>query len=432
MPPETGIVTAIDVGTTKVCTIVARKNGSKGIDVLGYGTVPCDGLRKGNVTDVAATERAVRASVMKAERKTGHRIESVFVGVTGSHVSFENRNDRLDFAGEKDVITARDLTMTPQSLAGSLDTPGRKLIHAIRMSYSVDGEAGIRNPVGMHSAEVEMETHLVMGGSRFLDRLVQAVEAAGVSVTSLVLEPLASGLAVLTPEEKERGTLLVDMGGGTTDVVGFQKGRVCYAGVIPVGGYQFTNDIAVTFNTSYEAAEQVKLAHASTEVQASDAKEEISIPVVGRDMELKVRRMEICQLARERAQELARMIKIKLEDELAGESIADRLVLTGGASNMPGLADLMQRTLTIPVRSGLPNVSGSMPDEIRDPAYATSIGMLDWAVHEYVPPTGQAHANNKQGTEAVVRGFWSDLATRFSRIMPVALVVIRKGRTRWS
>ena len=432
MPPETGIFTAIDVGTTKVCTIVARKDGAKGIDVLGYSTVPCDGLRKGNVTDVAATARAVRASVSEAEQKTGHRIESAFVGVTGSHVSFENRNDKLDSTGERGVITGSDLSMTPQSLAGRLNTPGRKLIHAIRMSYSVDGEAGIRNPVGMHSSEIEMETHLVTGGSRFLDRLVEAVEAAGVNVTSLVLEPLASGLAVLTPEEKERGALLVDIGGGTTDVVGFQKGRVCYTGVIPVGGYQFTNDIAVTFNTSYEAAEQVKLTHASTEVQASDAKEEVSLPVVGRDMELKVRRMEICQLARERAHELARMIKIKLDDELAGESIADRLVLTGGASNLPGLADLMQRSLTIPVRSGLPNVPGSMPDEIRDPAYATAIGMLEWAAHEYLPPPGKAHVNGNQGTEAVVRGFWSDLANRFSMLTPVALFVIRKGRTRWS
>ena len=176
---------------------------------------------------------------------------------------------------------------------------------------------------------------------------------------------------------------------------GFQKGRVCYTGVIPVGGYQFTNDIAVTFNTSYEAAEEVKLAHASTEVHASDANEEISLPVLGRDMELKVRRMEICQLARERAQELARMIKIKLDDELAGQSIADRLVLTGGASNMPGLADLMQRTLTIPVRRGLPNVPGSMPDEIRDPAYATGIGMLDWAAQRVRPPHWQGEREQR-------------------------------------
>jgi cell division protein FtsA len=400
---ETGIFAAIDVGTTKVCTILGRRNGKRGIQVLGHSTVPCSGLRKGNVTDVAATEEAVRESISQVEHATGHRIESAFVGITGSHVSFENRRDRLEAVGESGVITAGDLSRAPESLASAASDPGRRLLHAVRMSYALDGEEGIRNPLGMHSRDIEVETHVVTGGVAFINRLVRAVEKAGITVASLVLEPLASGLAVLTPEEKERGALLVDMGGGTTDVVGFRQGRICFTGVIPVGGYQFTNDISLTFNTPYQAAEAAKLNYAGTELQASFADQEISLPVIGREAAVRVSRLDICQLTRERAQELARMIKLLLSDAQLGDPSGISFVLTGGASNLPGLPALIQRTLAIPVRHGVPNVRGAIPDELKDPAYATSVGILVWVATEYVPRRNAIETNGNRTTEAASR-----------------------------
>ena len=414
----TEVIAAIDVGTTKVCTMLGRRVSNNGVHILSYSSVPCDGLRKGNVSDVAATAKAIRRSVKDVEEATGHRIESAFIGVTGSHVSYENRRDRLSSVGEHGVITSDELRQTPHASSDSnMSDPGRRLIHAIKMSYSVDGESGIRNPTGMHSRNVEVETHLVTGRAAFISRLVQAVESAGVKVSSLVLEPLASGLAVLTREEKTQGALLVDIGGGTTDVVGFENGRICYTGAIPVGGYQFTNDIAVTFNTPYDVAESVKLEHASTELPSRNADVEIPLRVVGRDVELKVKRLDICQLARERAQELARLIKVKVEDEWDGELSEMRVVLTGGASSLPGLGSLVQRTLAIPVRHGTPEIRGDFPEELKNPAYATSVGILLWALTQQGPPPRAASNGTKADGEAGQRGPVSGLLGLIGRLM---------------
>ena len=429
MMAHSELITAIDVGTTKVCTIVGRQISAKHIEVLAHNTVPCDGLRKGNVWDVAVTEEGVRASIAEAEQAIGEPIESAFVGVTGSHVGFENRKDKLDSVGKIGVITADDLLNLPETLDSSFASPGRKVIHAIRTSYSLDGEDGIRHPMGMHSDEVEAETHLVTGGATFIGKLVQAVENAGLSVESLVLEPLASGLAVLTAGEKERGAMLVDIGGGTSDLVGFKHGRISYSAVVPVGGYQFTNDIALTFNAPYEAAENAKLVYASAEVHPVEAGQDISLPVIGRDVELKLKRQEICQLTRERAQELARLIKLQVDEAELGDPSDVRLVLTGGASNLPGLAPLMQRTVGIPVRLGSPNGAGWVPDELKQPLYATGVGILLWAATEYVPEPHRVNGATNGATQAGSKGFMADLLGRLSRMMAITPFAAKKGRT---
>ena len=422
------MVAALDVGTTKVCAILGRKTVRRGVDIVGHSIVPCNGLRKGNVSDITATENAVRQSVQELERRTGFRIESAFVGLTGSHVSFENRRDRLDSMGDKGVITSEDLNRSPKTLHAAANEPGRRVIHAVKMSYSLDGKEGIRNPLGMHSRNVEVETHLVTGRVVLINRLVQAVENAGVRVNNLVLEPLASGLAVLEPQEKERGAIIVDIGGGTTDVVCFKKGRIFYTGVIPVGGFQFTNDIVVTFNTSYETAEAAKLRYASTEMQAPAADdEEILLPIAGRDVDKKVQRQEICQLIRERAQELARLIKLKLYEQ--GEKLsADRLVLTGGTSNLPGLPTLLQRSLAIPVRQGVPILRGALPEELRNSAYATSVGILLWAIAEHVPSSMEGQSSSNGIKEPGPEGLVSSLIRRLSNVMPFTQFAARKGR----
>ena len=426
MLADNGIIAAIDVGTTKVCTVLGRRAKTGGMQITGHGVAPCTGLRKGNVADVSVTTEAIHQSLSEVERQTGHKVQSAFVGVTGSHVSFENRRDELPGAGRQGVITAEDLRQDPDSARDAPEGSDRELIHAIRMSYSIDGEAGIRNPLGMHSSQVEVETHLVTGGSRLIKRLVQAVEGVGITVDDLVLEPLASGLAVLTPEEKENGVVLVDIGGGTTDVVGFFRGRICYSGVIPVGGYQFTNDIALTYNTPYPAAEDAKLRYASTELHASVVgRDEIPLPVQGSDMELKVPVVELCQLIRERANELSRLIKLKLDEAEGREPWAHRIVLTGGASALPGLDALIQRNLAIPVRQGIPTLNGSVPDELNAPAFATSLGILMWAA-DAVPPAGEpdSSASNGNGKGRLLAGLFKHV----TRLLPTGISLKRKGR----
>ena len=425
----TDLVTAIDVGTTKVCTIVGRKDGPNGIQVIVHSTVPCDGLRKGNVADVAATAKAIKQSIKEVEDVTGHRIDSAFVGITGSHIEFENRRDRLRSPAVGGVITEDDLNGVPAQSSDLLKEPGRRLIQIVRRDFTLDGEEGIRNPVGMHSDHIEVDTHVVTGASSFIGKLAEAVERAGVKVTSLVLEPLASGLAVMAPEERERGALLVDIGGGTTDVVGFSRGQVCYTGVIPVGGFQFTNDIVLTFNTTYQAAEDAKLRYASTELRSRAPDEEITLPVVGRDIALKLQPSEIGQLTRERAQELARLIKIKLDEDRVDTAVRSRIVLTGGTSNLSGLAELMQRTLSMPVRKGVPEARGAFPAELKDPIYATGVGILLWALNEYVPPVKRANNEPNAGMEAGSTGLMAGLFRQIGRLMPGFFFASRKGRS---
>ncbi len=428
MLPETEIVAAIDVGTTKVCTVVGRKSGKRGLEVLGYSSVPCRGLRKGNVTDGAATANAIRESIRNVEQSTGRNIQSAFVGVTGSHVGFTNRKDKLDDAGTNGVITSDDMNRTPKSLKEAAKEPGRDVLHTIRTSYTLDGESGIRNPVGMHSENVEVETHVVTAGKAFVQRLVDAVEEAGITVKSLVLEPLASGMAVLTSNEKERGTVLVDIGGGTTDVVGFKQGRVYYTGVIPVGGYQFTNDIAMTYNTPYEDAEDAKLKHASADIHAARPDEFVRLSVEGRDDELQVPRQEICQLVRERAFELSRMVKLKLDNERIDPADDVRLVVTGGASNLPGLAPVMEKNLGIPVRQGVPKIDGDVPIELKDPTYATGLGILVWATTDYVPEAPPKKTEPQRVNAKNRTGVLDRLLVGVNRMLGIGLFVTRKGR----
>ena len=418
MIEDSRILTAIDVGTSKVCTIIARTNGAKSLEILAHSVAPSEGLKKGNVVEIASTEKAVRASIQGAEQKSGLKIQTAYVGVTGAHVSFENRWDTLGWAGQRGVITADDLSRVQESVTPRTVGTGRKVIHAIPMAYSLDGQKGIRDPLGMHSRNLAVETHVVTGASSFIDKLVTAVESVKVKVAALVLEPLASSEAVLTPREREQGAVVVDIGGGTSDLAVFKNSSLFYTAVIPVGGYQFTNDISVTYNTPYAAAEDAKIKYAHTEPFEVLPDDEIRLPVLGGTTELKVLRRDICLLARERAQELVRLIKIKLQEAQLGEVSNVRLVLTGGTANLPGLATLAQRTLSNRVRIGVPNGRGDIPEELKTPSYSTGVGILLWAMNQDRPvavhTTNGSGTSTETGAAATISRFFKQVRSLFT------------------
>ena len=398
---EDDLVAAIDVGTTKVCVVLAGRSPSGHLDVIAHGSVPSGGVRKGTVEEAADAGRAIRQAIGQVEARSGCRIQSAFVGITGTHVAFENRRHTLDAVGRNGVIVGADLAVPDDE---GVEEEGRRRLHAIRMSYSVDGREGIRDPLGMHRVDrLDAETHVISGEAEFIDRLTQAVENAGVAVAGMVLEPLASGLAVLTPQEMVRGALLVDIGGGTTDIVGYKGGRICYTGVIPVGGWQFTNDIAVTFGTTYEAAEAAKLEYANTEFGTRIGESiPMSVPEGG---ELQAPVIDICQLARERAHDLALLVKAHLDVAGLGDPSEVSLVLTGGASSLPGITTLMERQLGVRARQGVPGLSGEAPDELRAPAHATGLGILTWAEAERKEEVRASNGSGKAGAKRDRRGF---------------------------
>ncbi len=397
---DSRILTAIDVGTTKVFTIVGRKDGSGGVKVLAYSVVPCEGLRKGNVADVAATSKAIMDTLREVEQLAGVKVESAYVGVTGSHVTFENRRDSLQWVGNRGVITEEDLKLVPERVASAANAAGRKVLHALPITYTLDGKNGIRNPLGMHTGNLEVETHVVTAAMPFVERLMDAVEGAGIAVDALVLEPIASSEAVLTQEERERGAALVDIGGGTTDIVIFKRGAVNYTTVLPIGGFQFTNDIAVTYNTPLEDAEEIKLKYAHTEPDTVRPDEEVALRVYGRTSRLSVPLRDICMLTRERTQELMRMIKLKLREAGIFDIESVQLVFTGGASNLPGLVPFIKKTATGKVRIGVPSGSASgvqLPDALRAPSFATGAGILLWAARQERAAAVQAASRASEG-----------------------------------
>ena len=425
------MLTAIDVGTSKVCTIMARTNGNGSFEVVAHSIVASEGLRKGNVADIAAAEKAIRSSLEGVERKSALKVRSGYVGVTGAHVAFENRWDVLGWAGQHGVITADDLTRVPATVASSSAQSGRDVLHAIPIAYSLDGQKGIRNPVGMHTRQLEVESHIVTGASSFIGKLVAAVEGAGVEVEDLVLEPLASSEAVVTAEERERGVALVDIGGGTTDLVIFKNGRMFYTSVIPVGGYHFTNDICMTYDTTYPAAEDVKLKYAHTELHGIHPNEEVTLPVVGGTAEQKVLRRDICQLTRERAQELARLIRLRIKEAKMDDASNLGLILTGGTSNLPGLEALVRRSLSNSVRIGVPNGNGpsSLPQELKAPAYATSVGILLWAMKQgNIPTTHTTRVRPTRGDSGLTH-IISQLFRQTREMLPLHLFSLKKWRT---
>ena len=426
---DTRLLTAVDVGTTKVCTIIGRVKGSS-LELLGHSVVPCGGLKKGNVEDLAATAKAMRMSITKAERNGGVHVQSVHVGVTGAHVSFENRSDTLDWIGSQGVVTAEEMERVPEMVASSSTAEAkRKVLHALPMSYKVDGATGITNPLGMHTSQVEVETHVVTGASSFIDKLVETVEKTGLTLESLVLEPLASGLAVLTPEERKEGVVLVDIGGGTTDVVAFSKGRICYTTVIPVAGYQFTNDICHVYNTPFAAAEEAKLKYAHTMLHAVRPHEEVSLPVVGSTTELSVPRRDLCQLMRERAQELMHLIKIKLQESPLEDISKVKVVMTGGSASLPGLQELAQQNLVNRVRIGLPEGPVGIPDELRAPAYATGVGILMWAMSQPKRVVSPSKNGKEIRADAGQSGFIHRFFKRLGNLVYRDLSSARQGRS---
>ena len=386
MTQDSRVFAAVDVGTTKVCTIVARKEGARQFSVLSYNVSPARGMEKGIVTDISEAEESIRSSISEAIGMSPETLTSAYVGITGSHVSFENRNDRIDWAAAKGVITRNDLEKIPVTVAKASNRPGRQVIHALPRNYTLDGQSGIVDPLGMHTRKMEVDSHVVSAETSLVSRLTQAVEKTGFAVQALVLQPLASAESVLTEVEKFEGAVLVDMGGGTSDIIMFHRGMVEFTSVLPIGGFQFTNDMCVAFNTTYEAAEAVKLEFGNTDPAAFGALDDVGIPVQGRQTDSRVGLRDISQLLRERARELLRLIRIKMAEAGIEDTTNTTLVLTGGSSRLPGLDALVRRHLTPNVRMGGANPLSGLPEVLRGPEFATSVGLLMWAMKHPAPP----------------------------------------------
>ncbi|MBN1368522.1 MAG: cell division protein FtsA [Dehalococcoidales bacterium] len=395
-------ITAIDVGTTKVCTAVATVDEGGGMQLIGIGMAPSRGLHKAMVVNIGEAAEAIRESVKKAEQYTGMKIESAYVGVTGRHVTSLNNKGAVAITRNDRMVRSEDLRRVLRSAQSIVKLPSdRKLIHVIPRNYTVDGQVGVKNPVGMHGTRLDVETHVITAAVTSVQNLVKCVRQIGIDVDDLVLEPVASSEAVLTEEEKHNGIILADIGGGTTDICIFREGSIWHTGVIPVAGYQLTRDIAIGLGIPFEVAEEMKKRY-GTVLPVYEGKEKDV--AVSTDSHGGVSHQDLCEILKARVEEILRLIILELPRNEYESLVPGGLVLTGGSSNLSGMATLGQQILQIPVKVGTPQNIRGMADTQRDPLYATALGMLLWA------------AKNSDVRTWKGNGFWGNRVTRlFSR-----------------
>ena len=373
------ILVAIDVGTTKVCTMVGMEGPTGNLQVLGVGLQPSQGLRKGAVVNVPETRLAVRASVEEAERQAGIRITSVFAGVTGSHIACENTQTAWEGTLGKGPISKRDLEQAIRATSRVEVAPTRELLHVIPRSYVLDGLGGVRNPLGMHALRLDVETHVITGSIGPVENLVRAVEGAGVKVRGLALEPLASAEAVLSAEEREMGVVLVDIGGGTSDLAIFRQGAIWHTSVIPVGGYQFTNDLSVVLGIPYEEAEHLKVTYGHALPDEVNEGETLRCTALGGQSQ-EVSRREVSQILADRCGELVHLVLHRVGEAGLDALPPGGIVLTGGSAILPGLEALARQIARGRLRVGAPAHLDGARDTLEHPKYAAGVGILLWGL----------------------------------------------------
>ncbi|HRN51509.1 MAG TPA: cell division protein FtsA [Anaerolineales bacterium] len=372
------IVVGIDIGTTKVCTIVARVEQDGRVRVLGVGIEPSQGVRKGTVVDINAATRAIGHSIDKAERSSGLEITSALVSLAGAHVTSVNNIGAVGIANR--VITHEDVSRALEVARAVAIPHNREVIHVIQRGFVVDGQDGIVMPVGMHGYRLEAQVHIITAASSVVDNLRQCVAESNVGVSQFVLNPLASAEAVLTPTERDMGVVVCDIGGGTTDMAIFVEGDVQHTSVLGVGGNHVTSDIAHGLRLPFSQAEEVKLRYGHALPSQVDPTEVFAVKAVGSAEAIDINRHEMSEIIEARMEEVFTLLHEELGRTAYAELLPAGVVLTGGSSALKGLPELASKVLGMPVRVGQPEKLTGIVDKLQSPAYATSIGLLKWAV----------------------------------------------------
>ncbi len=377
-----GTFAAIDIGTTKVCTVVGEVTHEDDMRILGVGIAPSAGLSRGMVENIRDATESIRTSVEKAERSSGTRILSAHVGIAGAQIACLNNRGIV-------AIPDRSRPILPDDVARVLDgarvvsiPTNREIIHVIPRYYVVDGQDNVSDPVGMYGARLDVETHIVTGIDAAIQNLTKCVENVGVQVDGLVLEPLASAEAVLDEEEKQQGVVLADIGGGTTNIALFIEGSVYHTAVLPVGGNHITRDIVVGMRAPYQAAEEAKKKWGHAIPSMVDAGEEITLDAFGAEGSKTELRRRLCEIIQARSEEILEMVVAEVKRAVHDDIISAGIVLTGGSSNLAGMDLLAEQVTGWPARVGSPRNLHGLTDLLLDPAYATGVGMLQWAMNE--------------------------------------------------
>ncbi|OGO39418.1 MAG: cell division protein FtsA [Chloroflexi bacterium RBG_16_57_11] len=411
---EDQLLIGIDVGTTKVCTLVAREEAQGQLRILGVGIEPSQGLRKGVVVDLEAAAQAVARSVDKAERTSGVEILSALVSLAGSNVSSVNSRGVVGVTGR--VIDHDDVARAVDAARAVAIPHNREIVHVIQRSFDVDGQDGIRMPIGMHGYRLEVETHIITATAASVENLRQCIGAAGVEVAQFVLNPLASGEVVLNETERQMGTVVCDVGGGTTDMAIFVDGDVWHTAVLSIGGNHITSDIAQVLHLPNSQAEEIKLQHGHANPDEIDPGQYFNVRPFGEDDVVQVSHKDLVQIIYARVEEIFGMVVQEIKRSGYDGLLPAGMVLTGGTSALPGIHKIAGRVLGVPVRIAQPDRLIGMTDRLESPAFSTSVGLLRWAtlMSEVAPQGGKRRRESLQGSGPD----WDNVRNWLKRLLP--------------
>jgi cell division protein FtsA len=370
------VITGLDIGTTKTAAVIAAHNRDGDLDIVGFGVAPSVGLRKGVVTDLEETVKSIEAATESAERMAGAHIESAFVGVTGEHVRSQNSHGIVAVGGEDREVIGGDVKRVVDASSIINLAADRQIIHVLPREFAVDGQNGITDPVGMSGARLEVDTHIVTAGSSFVANVLKCVHRAGIEPDGVIFEPLAAGAACLLADERNAGVVLLDIGGGTTDVAVYWGGGVYHTWTVPVGGNILTNDVALGLKTSFQEAENIKHAYGTANMAIDLGEETFEVKALSGRTTRSASKMFLRQIVVARMTEIFKIVRANLAQNCPPEVMLAELVLTGGGAELAGIDTLASEFFDLPARIGVPMHVGGLTETIKHPAYSTAVGLV--------------------------------------------------------
>ncbi len=368
------VLVGLDLGTTKVCAIVGEVKDGGQVDIIGIGISPSNGLKKGVVVNIDSTVESVKKAVQEAELMAGVQINSAFVGISGGHI--KGINSRGVAAIKNREVGAADVARAIDG-ARAVNIPmDQQILHVLPQEFIIDDQDGIRDPLGMSGTRLDVKVHIITGAVTAIQNIVKSCSRAGLHVSDLVLQPLASSRAVLTTEEQELGVIVADIGGGTTDLAFFLEGSLWHTEVLPIGGNHLTNDIAIGLRTPASEAEKIKIKYGCALSSLVKHEETLDVPSVGGRPPRLLSRQILCEIIEPRVEELFGMVQQRLKKTGFEDLLASGVVLTGGTALMEGVQDAAERFLGLPIRRGTPRNIGGLMDVVNSPIYATGVGLV--------------------------------------------------------
>ncbi len=376
------LLAGLDIGTNKTNTLIAELGENDTIEIVGVGSVPSRGIKRGVIVDLEQAAEAIRESVGNAERMAGEQIDSAVVAVNGSHISSFNSQGVIAISKEHPEIEEEDIEKVIEAAKAGVIAPERELIHVLPREFILDGQKGILDPLGMSGSRLEGKVHIVTGSVTAVQNLLKCMEIAEIEVEELIFGSLACGNAILTKTEKELGVLLIDMGAGTSDVSVFINDNITYSSILPLGGIQITNDLAIGLKVSIEEAERLKIKYGNVMENYVSPEEVIEVTRHNRGEKEKIAKKYLIDIIEPRVEEIFSLIREELERSNYYNIITQGVVLTGGCALLPGITDLAEKIFATNTRVGKPSYPGELGDLINEPRFSTAIGLLDYAVEQ--------------------------------------------------